>query len=113
MKLNLCVPSFLQNTLLCVMVSLLLAMADQIQPQNITAFVDENVELHCEGRYPMWFYEEKPDTNPTTSPISYDQVLSFRATYRHAGYYFCYGKFPHRDGLFLSRVRVQVVSGKL
>ena len=95
------------------MVSLVLAMADQIQPQNIIAYVGDKVELRCEGRYPMWFYEEKQDTTPTTSPISQDQVLNFSATYTHAGYYFCYGKFPQRNRSFLSRVRVQVVNGKL
>ena len=56
MKLNFCVPSFLQNILLCVMVSLLLVMADQIQQQKKVVYVDENVTLRCEGRYPMWFY---------------------------------------------------------
>ena len=113
MNLNFCVPSFLQNILLCVMVSLLLAMANQIQQQKKVVYVGENVALHCKGRYPMWFYVKEPDTTPTSSPISHYQLLSFRATHRHAGYYFCYGKFPQQDRLFLSRVRLQVVSGKL
>ena len=113
MKLNFCVPSCLQNILLCVMVSLLLAMADQIIQQKKVVYVGENVELRCEGRYPMWFYVKEPDTTPTTSPISHYQLLSFRATNRHTGYYFCYGKFYRQDRFFLSRVRLQVVSGKL
>ena len=95
------------------MVSLVLAMADQIQPQKKITFVGKNVELRCEGRYPMWFYEEKPDTTPTTSPISHFQILNFRATNTHAGYYFCYGMFPQRNRFFLSRVTVHVLSGKL
>ena len=56
------------------------------------------VVFRFEGRYPMWFYEEKLDT-PTTSPISHDQVLSFRMTNRHTGYYFCYGNFHIIDHL--------------
>ena len=118
MKLNLCVPSFLQNTLLCVMVSLLLAVADQIQPQYKIAYPGENVQLNCEGRFVSWFYDENQDNTPDTSQTAvlihdHDKVLSFRARERDTGYYWCHGKFPQQDRYFLSRARVQVVNGKL
>ena len=61
----------------------------------------------------MWFYKKKPDSTITGSPISYNQELHFRATIRHAGFYFCYANFPQENRFFLSRVRVQVHRGKL
>ena len=59
----------------------------------------------------MWFYEKEPDTTPITDPISYD-IVSFIASHRTAGYYYCYGKFPQEDRFFLSMATVQV-NGKL
>ena len=90
-----------------------LVMANRINPEHLIAFEGENITLRCRGRNPKWFYKKNQDTTITGSPISYNQELSFRATIRHAGYYYCHARFPQENRSFLSLVRVQVGKGKL
>ena len=113
MKFSLLCSKFLTEYSIVLCIMSLLVRANRINTKHLTAFEGENITIRCRGRNPKWFYKKKPDTTITGSPISYNQELRFRATIRHAGFYFCYANFPQENRSFLSRVGVQVVSGKL